>query len=317
MLAVSFDTTFQAMLQIFLLGSVGFILVRTKFLDIKGLELLSAMIVYLILPAFNFSQIIIHFDPVRLGNWWIFPLLGFAVTLGGLLVATGILAFNRSFKARQEFKALVGFQNSGYIPLTILAAFPPSEAIGQLTIYILIFLIGFDMLVWTLGVWLLTSGSGRGFDWRKFLNPPMVATVSSVILMLFGIGQHLPAVITHPVKMLGDCLLPLVMLVLGGNFAVINFKKIPLMDILGMGLTKLVVYPLVMISVLFLFRVDPLIGFLLVMEASMPCANTLSVIGRHYRTPNQDFINQGLFFTNVVSVLTIPLFLTLYVHLFM
>jgi hypothetical protein len=63
-------------------------------------------------------------------------------------------------------------------------------------------------------------------------------------------------------------------------------------------------------------RVDFLLGFLLMMEASMPSANSLSVIGRHYHTPNQDFINQGLFFTNVVSVLTIPLFLTVYVRLF-
>jgi len=315
MLAVSFESTFLAMLQIFLLGLVGFVLVRTKFVDVKGLESLSTLIINIILPAFNFSQVTAHFDPHRFTNWWVFPLLGFAVTLGGLLLASGILAFNPKLKARQEFKALVAFQNSGYIPLSILAAFPPNEIWAQLTIYILIFLVGFDMLVWSLGVWLMTSGTPQKFGWQKLLNPPMLATLSSVMLMFLGVGQHIPDVILRPVNMLGNCLLPMVMLVLGGNFAVINFKTLPAMDILGVGLTKLFVYPLIMISLLLMVRVDFLIGFLLVMEAAMPSANSLSVIGRYYRTPNQDFINQALFFTNVVSVLTIPLFLTVYVKL--
>jgi malate permease and related proteins len=305
MLAVSFETTFTAMLQIFLLGLAGFVLAKTKFLDVKGLESLSSLIVNIILPAFNFTQVIAHFDPHRFSNWWVFPLLGFAVTLGGLLLASGVLAFNRTLKVRQEFKALIAFQNSGYIPLSILASFPPTETIGQLTIYILIFLVGFDMLVWSLG------------EWQRLFNPPMLATLASVALIFLGVEEKLPAVVMHPLQMLGNCLLPLVMLVLGGNFAVIDFRKIPFMDVLGVGLVKLIVYPLVMIGVLLTVRVEFLIGFLLVMEASMPCANSLSVIGRYYRTPNQDFINQGLFFTNVVSVLTIPLFLTLYVRLFM
>jgi malate permease and related proteins len=317
MLAVSFESTFLAMLQIFILGSVGFFLVKTKHLDIKGLEVLSALVINIILPVFNFSRIIGHFDPQGLANWWIFPLLGFAVSLGGFVLASGILAFNPSFKARNEFKALISFQNSGYIPLSILAAFPMTEEVAALTVYILIFLIGFDTLVWTLGVGLMTSSSGQRFEWRKIFNPPMMAILGSVILMLLGIGQRIPQVIMKPATMLGDCLLPMVMLVLGGNFAVMSFKRLPAMNISGVVLTKLIVYPLLMITLLFFIPVVPLIGFLLVMEAAMPCANSLSVIGRHYRTPNQEFINQSLFFTNILSVLTIPLFLSLFMILFM
>ena len=166
-----------------------------------------------------------------------------------------------------------------------------------------------------MGVWLMTGGTGKNLDWKKFLNPPMLATISSVILVLLGVSGHIPDAASRPVKMLGDCLLPLVMLVLGGNFALMDLKKMPVTDIGLVVLTKLFIYPIVMLGVLFVVPVKPLVGFLLVMEAAVPCANTLSVIGRHYRTPNQDFINQGLFFTNIASVLTIPLFLTLYVKL--
>ncbi len=315
MLTVSFDTTFQAMLQVFILGAIGFVLVKAKFLKADGLELLSGLLIHIILPAFNFSQIIAHFQPERFLNWWVFPLLGFGVTLGGLLLASLMLLAAPGFKSRREFKALVAFQNSGYLPLTILAAFPPSEAIAQLNIYILIFLIGFDILLWTLGVWLLTSEKNGRFDWKKLISPPMLATITALILMFTHVGEHIPLVILKPVKMLGDCLLPLVMVVLGGNFALTQLKKLPVWDVAAVILTKLFLYPVVMLALLAAFPVNHMIGFLLILEAAVPCANTLSVITRYYRTPNQDFINQSLFFTNVLSVLTIPLFLALYAKL--
>lgn len=314
-MTISFETTFQAMLQVFILGAIGYALVKTKFLKTEGLELLSGLVINIILPAFNFSQIIAHFQPERFSNWWVFPLLGFGMTLGGFFLASTVLLVTPGFKSKREFKALVAFQNSGYMPLTILAAFPPSEAIAQLNVYILIFLIGFDILLWTLGVWLLTSEKKGCCDWKKLLNPPMLATIAALILMFTHVGGHIPQVILKPVKMLGDCLLPLIMVVLGGNFALTEIKKIPVWDVAAVVLTKLIFYPVIMLIFLAAVPVSHMIGFLLILEAAVPCANTLSVITRYYRTANQDFINQSLFFTNVLSVLTIPLFLTLYAKL--
>ena len=315
MLAISFATTFQAMLQVFILGAIGYALVKAKFLKVEGLELLSALLIGIILPAFNFSQIIAHFQPERFSNWWVFPLLGFGMTIGGFILASLVLLVTPSFKSRREFKALIAFQNSGYMPLTILAAFPPSEAIAHLSVYIIIFLIGFDILLWTLGVWLLTSEKNSRFDWKRLINPPMMATIFSLILMFTHTGEHLPVVILKPVKMLGDCLLPLVMVVLGGNFALTQLKKLQVWDVAAVVLTKLIFYPVMVLAFLTVVPVGPMIGLLLVLEAAMPSANSLSIITRYYRTQNQDFINQSLFLTNVLSVLTIPLFLALYAKL--
>lgn len=315
MFEVSFTTTFQAMAQIFLLGFIGYLLVKNKFLDARGLEVLSAVVIGITLPAFNFSQIIGHFDPRAFSNWWLYPLLGFAIVCGGILLASAVLVFRPGFKDRREFRALVGFQNSGYMPLMILTAFPQSPEVVGLNIYIILSLVGFDILLWSLGVWLMTGANGQKFDLRKLINPPMMATLIAVMLMFMGLGQKVPTTLLNPIKMLGNCLLPLVMLVLGGNFALTNLKNVRPLDAVMVVVTKLVLYPALMILFVIALNLPYLIGFFLVLEAAVPSANSLSVIGRYYKTGNQDFINQGLFLTNILSVITIPVSLMIYAKL--
>lgn len=307
--------TFQAMAQIFLLGFLGYMLVKRKFLDAKGLEVLSGVVIGVALPAFNFSQIITHFEPEKFANWWLFPLLGIVIVFGGILLASLVLLFRPGMKARRTFRALVGFQNSGYMPLMILSAFPQTPEVTGLSIYVILSLIGFDLLLWSLGVWLMTGADGKSFDARKLLNPPMLATLIAVLLMFLGWGAKIPVTVLSPVRMLGNCLLPLVMLVLGGNFALTNLKNVQFKDVACVLFAKLFVYPAVMIGCVKALGVSYLIGFFLVMEAAVPCANSLSVIARYYRTSHQDLVNQSLFLTNVLSILTIPVFLMIYAKL--
>jgi len=57
-----------------------------------------------------------------------------------------------------------------------------------------------------------------------------------------------------------------------------------------------------------------LIGFLIVMQLAMPSATSLSVIVRHYKREDA-LISQGIFFSHIISLFTIPLFLSLYLSL--
>lgn len=307
--------TFQAMAQIFLLGFLGYMLVKRKFLDARGLEVLSGVVIGVALPAFNFSQIILHFEPSKFANWWLFPLLGVGIVLGGIFLASAILLVRPQMESRSVFRALVGFQNSGYMPLMILSAFPQTPEVAGLSIYVILSLIGFDLLLWSVGVWLMTGADGRSFDPRKLLNPPMLATLIAVLFMFTGWGAKIPQTILSPVQMLGNCLLPLVMLVLGGNFALTNLRNVQFKDVASVVIAKLLIYPAVMIGCVKALGVSYLIGFFLVMEAAVPCANSLSVIARYYRTSQQDLVNQSLFLTNVLCVITIPFLLMVYSQL--
>ena len=85
----------------------------------------------------------------------------------------------------------------------------------------------------------MTGAQDKKFDFKKFINPPMLATLTAVLLMFLGVGQKIPVTLLNPVKMLGNCLLPLVMLVLGGNFALTNLKNVQMADVISVEFGEL------------------------------------------------------------------------------
>jgi predicted permease len=63
-------------------------------------------------------------------------------------------------------------------------------------------------------------------------------------------------------------------------------------------------------------KLNPLVSVVAMIQACMPTSITISIIARNYETENQDFINQGIFVTHLLSMITIPIFLGLYGKLF-
>ncbi|HOW35103.1 MAG TPA: AEC family transporter [Candidatus Omnitrophota bacterium] len=311
---LSFATTLSAVFQIFLMGAVGYILVKKKIVDDNGLNLLSGLVVTIFLPFFTFNQLIQRFNFQLYPTWWIFPLISFGITLSGFLVGRFLLILRRGVVSKKEFISLVAFQNSGYVPLLLVATMFPGPQAQELFIFILLFLIGFDLVFWSLGVWLLTRNKIDKFDLTNLLVSPLGAVLISLLLIALGLQRFIPDILLKPVKMLGDCALPLAMVVVGGNLARIAISEGNKKDISWVVLGKLLLLPLLALLFTSAFQIKGLIGFLIVLEAAVPSATSLSVVSRHYKTEDK-FINQGIFFTYIASLITIPIFLSAYAWL--
>ncbi len=311
---LTFKTTFLATLEIFLMGSVGYFLVKKKIIDHNGLVILSKLVIRLFFPLFSFSQLTTHFSFTAYANWWVFPLISLSITLGGFAVGWLMISLFKRIPFKKEFISLVGFQNSGFIPLILVATMFAGEKAQQLYVSIFLFLIGFDLVMWSFGVWFLTKSKVRKFEITNLLYSPFSGIVVSLFLIYFGWHQLIPQALTKPIKMFGDCALPMAVLVVGGNLATIDIFGTNKKEIFLVVLTKLIVFPLLALLCVLFFNIQGLIGFLIVLEASVPSANSLSVIARHYKIDDQ-LINQGVFFTNVASIVTLPVFLTLYMQL--
>jgi predicted permease len=59
-----------------------------------------------------------------------------------------------------------------------------------------------------------------------------------------------------------------------------------------------------------------LISLLILIQLAMPSATTLSVLVSHYKKEDL-LISQGIFFSHITSIITIPLFLIIYFSRFM
>ena len=310
----TFKTTLSATVQIFLMGSCGYFLVKRKVINDNGLVILSRLVISLFFPLFTFHQLTNHFSFSVYQNWWIFPLISFGVTLGGFLIGWLTAQCFKNIPFQKEFIALTGFQNSGFIPLMLVATMFTGELAQKLYIYIFLFLVGFDLVMWSFGVWFLTKSKSAKFDLTNLLYSPFTAIVISLLLVLFGWNQAIPEVLKTPIKMFGDCALPMAVFVVGGNLAMIDIFSSNQREIILAMLSKLVFFPLLAFLFVLTFHIDKFIGFLIILQAAVPSANSLSVIARRHQIDDQ-FLNQGIFFTNIASIITLPVFLTLYMQL--
>jgi len=308
----SLKVTTVAILQIFLLGFSGYLLTKRKIASAESLKFLSWATITLFFPCFIFAKLIENFNFQNYCNWWIFPLLSFVVTIIGFFTGVLFVKLDKDLeKFKREFISLAAFQNSGYLPLILVAFLLPAEIQEQVFIYIFLFLLGFNLIMWSVGVFYL-KGKKERFELSSLLSPPVTAVFAALFVIALGLANSIPQFLIKPVKMFGDCALPLAMLVVGGNLAQIDFKiKENFKYILYLVVAKLVFLPLLFFGIIFLMKPAYEIAFLILLQSIMPSATSLGIIMRNY-DKKDNIISLGIFWTHVLSLLTIPLFLILF-----
>lgn len=311
----SFKVTGPAIAQIFLLGAIGYFLVKINALGESGLDALSRLTIEITLPFLIFCELIKGFTFTFYAKWWIFPLISIAITFLGLFVGSLFVGFIRGNDHKMQFLSLIAFQNSGYLPLALVASLLPKDQAGPMFIYLFLFLLGFNLLIFSLGVYMLASKKGDKFEVNNLFSPPVLATLVTLLLILLNLNR-VPDSIYKPMKMIGDCTLPLAMLVVGGNLAQIRLGRIDKKAIFFMSLAKLVILPGLGILFLLKFRMPYLIGLLILIELAVPPATTPSVIIRHYKKEDL-LISQGIFLGHILGLISLPIFLSLYFALVM
>ena len=77
-------TTFIGVGQGFILGVIGYILVKRGFLGKEGLTALSRLTLDIFLPLLILTRLLRDFSFQAYAVWWKLPLLSIAITLAGL-----------------------------------------------------------------------------------------------------------------------------------------------------------------------------------------------------------------------------------------
>jgi hypothetical protein len=309
-----FKITGIAMAQILFLGALGYIFIKKNILSHAGLDALSRLVIQVVFPALIFTQLLENFSFSLYPDWWIFPLTSLIITTAGLAVGWLLLKLLKLKAHKLQFLSLVGFQNSGYLPLAIVASMFSGQQAGDMFVYIILFLLGFDLIAWSCGIYMLTYEKQAKFRLRSIFSPPVIANLTTLALIGLGLNKFIPGGLLKPVEMIGNCTLPLAMFVVGGNIALVELRNIDKKAVLSILLGKLVILPAAGIAIVLKLGLPELLGFLVVMQLAMPSATSLSVIIRHYKKEDA-LISQGVFFSHIVSLLTIPLFLSLYLSM--
>ena len=103
-----------------------------------------------------------------------------------------------------------------------------SELFGGLALlYVSVFILIFNILIYTYGVMILQRGTlqtaQNRFSFRKFINPGVISSIIAVMLYLLRI--RLPDIVTAPLGYLSELTAPLGMMVIGATLASVKIRS--------------------------------------------------------------------------------------------
>ena len=211
-------------------------------------------------------------------------------------------------KQKSVFRYGAVFGNCGYMALPLANAVLGTEGVFFCSAVI----VSFQIFSFTYGVYLMTADANgkTTFDWKKIiLNPGVIAVIFGLPLYLCRVS--VPQIIAQPIGMLSSMNTPLAMLIFGTFLANTKFRTMfREKNILIVALCKLIMLPLVMLGVYYLFGIRGTLLTALTLSASAPSANNTVMFSAKY---GQDtgLAAQTVSAVSLFSILTMPAMIAL------
>lgn len=275
--------------------------------DVKGI---SELIVKVTLPTMIVVSMSMEFSRDKL----IFSAIMFGISSMSY-VFKNIIAkwFTKFFKVKGPesaiYEMMILFSNSGFMGFPVVKALYGEEGV----FYAAIINVSFNIFIWTLGVNIISRDNGnRVKTSAKTLlkNPGIVSVFIGVALFLAPI--EIPEVIKSPLTMIGESTTPLAMMTIGMLLVNTSVKSLFKNKKLALAsIVRILVFPIIFMTVLFLLDVPPMVtGILLILE-SMPAASSIAIFARRYDA-DYELASQGVFLSTLLNVITIPFILYLF-----
>jgi predicted permease len=275
--------TLAAIVKIFLVIALAGVLVRRGILTDAMVTALTHATLVLFLPCLILDKILSHLRPAEQPLWWTLPLAGIVMSLAGLVLAAAIFA--RELPAKKNMLAVASMQNAGYLVLPIVLALEPAR-FDELAMYVALFILGFNPVLWGVGTWLVSDRSSRSSGWRGLFNPPLVSCLAAVVLAVSGLGRAVPEPVLETVALVGQGAVPIATVVLGATLGGMRLHLRPhLWDAARVLLVKYGLLPAVTVWLLLATGIaagSPLLARFLVLEAAAAPAVGLILQVRAY-----------------------------------
>lgn len=255
---------------LFLVGFVGFMLVRLDILKERDSEIISWLVAYVMSPCVVITSFEIDYTPDKLKGF----LISIAAAVGAqLLFMAGTRILGRILHLTAIERASVIYSNCGNL-IVPLVTFVLGE---KWLFYACAYMIVSTVFMWTHLESMLNRESEGNSLLKIFLNPNVLAIFAGMLLFLTGF--QLPEVLASTIDGLGGAIGPLSMLVVGmliGNMDLkwVFTRKRPYL----ISALRLVFFPVIVAVVFGLIArtgIHPHIRYILLVSllaASAPCA---------------------------------------------
>ncbi|MBR4062594.1 MAG: AEC family transporter [Clostridia bacterium] len=290
----------------------GYMLVKAKVLDSQHSGVLSKLLMYVGMPFLILSGTVnnISFDKALIIKLILTSAVGIAFTFAMFFLSKPITAMEKSEKTRGMMRFCMAFSNNGFLGIPLAVAVFGADS-PVMTVLVILNIIT-NILMYTLGVYLVSGDKSRISLKKAFLNPVLIAFIVGVVLNLMKVNTYIPEISTFSSHFSG-LVTPLSMTILGMKMAEIRFvslfKSPRMYYVCSM---KLVAFPCIILALLLAAKhlgagiVDDsiILGFFIAF--AMPTAGLASTFADGFGGDTENAVSMTLG-TTVLSIFTIPI----------
>ena len=294
---------FQQMIIMFSLMGIGFFLSRKKVFSKNATADFSKMIAEVCNPVLLICKVLDKDSATTTSDLLFAGLV--AVIYYVVLIGVSMI-LPRLIKARRSdikfYKMLSIYGNIGFMGIPLISAVMGGTAV----IYLSIFIVVFNLLVYTYGVKVIASDSEnvtKQFEWKRMINSGTVAALLAIVFVLIDI--KIPLLVNDTLQYIGAGTTFLSMVVIGMALAQIPFKELFSESKLYIfaGIRYLILPIVVAFCLKPVLSNQTLLG-VIVLTLALPAANLPLMLAEQYEVDTK-LLAKGIILTTLLSVVTV------------
>ena len=327
-----FTSTLNQMGVLGLYMAIGYIIAKLGVIPKESSKTLSKLENAVFLPALVLYTFLANFTLATLKSSWL-PLL---VSLGVEIIVIPISIFIAKHASRDGFIQRMYtyglcFSNFGFMGNAVVSALFPEiyqhYVIFTLPLWTIIYIWGVPGLLIERDSATLSENSKKEklkSTLKSFVNPMFIALIIGAVIGVSGLGKIMldaqdgkGIFVTQVIKILGDCMSPIAMLMTGITFASLDFKKVlGTKSLYVVTFLRLIVFPAVFGAIALLIKtyltdIPDYIYVSLICSLAMPLGLNTVVIPAAYGKDTSIPAGMALV-SHILSIGTIPLIMMLF-----
>ncbi len=301
-----------------------FILAKCKLIGQTAENVLSVVVLYVCQPLMlvvSFQKTAFSVDILK--NMLIVFVL--AVVVHAIMIALVMLIMRKRSgdKKANVLKFSAVFSNCGYMGIPFLQLLY-GDAAGEIIVYAGVVIGVFNILAWTIGVYMMTGDKSAVSVKKALLNPNIIGLIIGVIIFVIlqkpvtqvfeagSVGANVVTKLYKSVNFFADMVTPLSMSVIGIKLAYMSINKLFTDKTAYFSvLIKNVVMSFVALLVTVFLPVDITVKNVIFFTLSMPSA-TMSVLLAIRYDGDAEAATTNVLLSTALSVVTIPLLYMLF-----
>jgi predicted permease len=307
-------------LFILVLMAIGFVARKRGVVSAVGTSEMVRVLIAIIYPCLIFSSVT-RLNAQELAANWIMPVMALAIAGTGLVLGLVSLRFMKGIDPQRASAFL--FQNTInnylFLPLPLVMLLWGTQGVALLVFASM----GFELVVWTVGVFLFNRSSKLAEGIRMMFGPPLVALIFSIGWVcvrdlaapqlpntgfMADLLRRLLDLTYFGAETVGKATVAVSMVVSGSRIAALNVGAAFDKQVWILSALRLIVTPVLFILLLKMIPMDETAYGILAVVAVMPAAVTSLVFSERFGG-DSDFIASSLLITHLAAVVTIPLLL--------